>query len=187
MKRKTCKRYDIPGNSHELTFSCFHNQPFLAFPEFCDEVIRAIKLASVKHQFDLWAYVLMPEHVHILIYPKTPEYSISGILKSIKQPVSQSIINSLKQEDAQNLLAEMKTTEKARPYRFWQAGGGYDRNFDSPKAILNAIEYIHNNPVRRGLVKEPGEWKCSSYNAWQNGGKGVVDIDVDTVPYAQHA
>ena len=187
MKKKPCKRYDIPGHSHELTFSCYHNQPFLANPEYCDEVIRAIKLAKLKHQFDLWAYVLMPEHVHILIYPRTPEYSIPKILKSIKQPVSQTVIRSLKQNDTQSFLAKMKTTDKARPYRFWQAGGGYDRNFDSLDAISKAIDYIHNNPVKKGLVAEPCEWKYSSYNAWQNDGKGMLNVDIYSFPLVQHA
>jgi len=76
----------------------------------------------------------------------------------------------------------MATGEKARPYRFWQAGGGYDRNFETPEAIHNAINYIHNNPVKKGLVANPEDWKYSSYNAWQNDGKGVLDIDVESVP-----
>ena len=184
MKTKACKRYDIPGHAHELTFSCYNQHPFFANPEYCDELIRSIGSARKKHQFDLWAYVIMPGHVHILIYPRTPEYSISGILKSIKQPVSQTVIRKLKQNDESKQLADMKTGERARPYRFWQAGGGYDRNFDSPRLILKAIDYIHNNPIRRGLVAEPGEWKYSSYNAWHNEGKGILDIDIESFPFS---
>jgi len=47
-------------------------------------------------------------------------------------------------------------------YRFWQRGGGYDRNLVSKQAVLNSIEYIHNNPVRKGLVKSPEDWNWSS-------------------------
>ena len=182
MKHKTCKRLNIPGHAHELTFTCYNNQPFLTNPEYCAKLIRAIRLVKRKHHLDLWAYVIMPEHVHLLVYPRKPEYSISAILKSIKQSVSQSVIHPLKKDDESNLLPQMATGEKARPYRFWQAGGGYDRNFDKPEAIHNAINYIHNNPVRKGLVANPEDWKYSSYNAWQNDGKGVLDIDVESVP-----
>ena len=41
--------------------------------------------------------------------------------------------------------------------RFWQAGGGYDRNVWEPKILLAMIEYIHNNPVRRGLASQSAE------------------------------
>ena len=43
-------------------------------------------------------------------------------------------------------------------YRFWQRGGGYDRNFNEPESIYAEIEYLHNNPVRRGwlLVRRIG-------------------------------
>ena len=47
-------------------------------------------------------------------------------------------------------------------FRFWQEGPGYDRNLTRPAMALAAIDYLHNNPVRRGLVKEPLDWKWSS-------------------------
>jgi putative transposase len=47
-------------------------------------------------------------------------------------------------------------------YRFWQRGGGYDRNVNEPATIRAMIEYIHDNPVRRGLVKRAIDWPWSS-------------------------
>ena len=48
------------------------------------------------HDFDLWAYVLMPEHVHLLIYPKADDYSISAILTDIKQPVTRKALKYIR-------------------------------------------------------------------------------------------
>jgi hypothetical protein len=50
-------------------------------------------------------------------------------------------------------------------YRFWQRGAGYDRCLYEPKAIWNAIEYIHQNPVRAGLCRRAEEWEWSSARA----------------------
>jgi hypothetical protein len=47
-------------------------------------------------------------------------------------------------------------------FRYWQEGPGYDRNFTKPSTVLPAIDYLHHNPVRRGLVKRAVDWKWSS-------------------------
>lgn len=65
-------------------------------------------------------------------------------------------------------------------FRFWQAGGGFDRNLWNPKAIHAAIAYIENNPVRAGLVDAPEKWPWSSAYAQANG-KGVLP-DRDSIP-----
>jgi len=67
-------------------------------------------------------------------------------------------------------------------YRFWQRGGGYDRNLWSPEEIHEKIHYIHANPVRRGLVVRPEDWPWSSYATWMNVGEPVVPIDKQSVP-----
>jgi putative transposase len=68
-KFKHCKRYNDPGHAHELTFTCFKNQPFLAKDRARSWLAEAIALARRKHSFHVWSYVFMPEHVHLLIWP----------------------------------------------------------------------------------------------------------------------
>jgi putative transposase len=50
--------------------------------------------------------------------------------------------------------------------RFWQRGGGYDRNLWEPRYVWEMIDYIHANPVRRGLCRRPEEWPWSSARAY---------------------
>lgn len=85
---KRCRRWDIPGQAHALTFSCYRQRQFLSEARFCQYLIDALNRARTTHAFDLWAYVFMPEHVHLVIYPKHNDYSVSRILQAIKQPVS---------------------------------------------------------------------------------------------------
>ncbi len=81
--RKTCKRYNLPGHAHFLTFSCFGRRPFLSRDRSRGWMIDAIALARERHGFDLWAWVIMPEHVHLLIFPRRETYEISAILTTM--------------------------------------------------------------------------------------------------------
>jgi len=155
------RRYNIPAHAHALTFSCYRRNPLLDSEPARELTAAAIERAREKHRFHLWAYVLMPEHVHILILPLDQHYSISDILKSIKQSVSRRMIGNLKKRNADALMHV--ETGLARPkHRFWQDGGGYDRNCWSEGEIMRQIEYIYNNPVRRGLADKPDDWYWSS-------------------------
>ena len=178
--RKKCRRYNIPGHAHELTFSCYRRQPFLLNDWACDYLAQAVIKAKEKHAFDVWAYVFMPEHVHLLICPRYVEYSISKILTSIKQSVARRAVRYLRVQDPCR-LKQLTTGKKDHPYRFWQIGGGYDRNVTTDQAVIHMVRYIHNNPVRRGLVEHSQQWNYSSTRQWQEG-VGPIPVDFESFP-----
>ena len=167
--RKLVKHYDEPGHCHELTFSCYRRMPLLTNNPwrtlFCQSIERAVQ----RHQYQLFAFVLMPEHVHLLVQPTCDESPVSSLLKAIKRPFSYRI-KQRPIESSSPLLK--KLTIRQRPgvmtFRYWQEGPGYDRNMTSPKAILSAIDYIHENPVRRGLCRRTVDWKWSSARHYLN-------------------
>lgn len=179
--RKCCHRFNIPGHAHELTFSCYHNKPFLLSERIRIYLVDSIIAGREKYKFDLWAYVFMPDHVHLLICPIETQYSISEILLSIKQPVSRRTIGFLKANNHSG-LKHLATGQKTRPYRFWQKGGGYDRNITKVETLIEAVRYIHNNPVRKGLVEMPEQWYYSSAANWQKSRQGPIPIDFDSFP-----
>ena len=180
---KRCHRYNVTGNAHELTFSYYNNRPFLLAGRICKYLVDSIVSSREKHKFYLWAYVFMPNHVHLLICPQRLQYSISDILLSIKQPLSRKAVNYLKNNNPDG-LKYLTTSQKHRPYRFWQKGGGYDRNITKIKTIIDLVYYIHNNPVRKGLVETASEWYYSSAADWQNVRQGPMQIDFDSFPVA---
>jgi REP-associated tyrosine transposase len=179
--KKTCSRFNISGHAHELTFSCYKGQNFLAKDLARNYLSESIVTAGVKHNFDVWAYVFMPNHVHLLIYPRNDIYEISQILLSIKQPVSRRAILYLK-ENNPNKLKLLAAGQKKSPYRFWQAGGGYDRNLEIEKDLINVVDYIHRNPIRKRLVKNPEDWKWSSYRDWYGYEPGVIPVNKESFP-----
>ncbi len=178
---KFCQRWNTPGQAHELTFSCYENRPFLARNRTCDWLVEAITLARGKQDFDLWAYVFMPNHVHLVIWPRREAYSVSGILQTIKHPVSRKAIGYLSGHNPDGLRA-LATGQKSRPYRFWQKGGGYDRNITQVDTLVQAIRYIHNNPVRKELVDRADGWHYSSAADWEGTGSGPIPLDLDSLP-----
>src|SRR5262249_1208183 len=106
-----------------------------------------------------------PEHVHLIVRPRRRIYDIADIRQAIKEPVGRKAVKYLR-DTAPEWLERICLKKGDRIYyRFWQAGGGYGRNISEPLTLLKMIDYIHENPVRRGLVELATDWKWSSA-AW---------------------
>ena len=183
--RKRCRRYDVPGQAHCLTFSCFSRRAFLSRERACRWLIEAIRQARTREPFDLWAYVFMPEHVHLVIRPAT-DVSVSRELYQIKKPVTTWSPAWLRGRGP----AALRPLEDRRPdgsvsHRFWQRGGGYDRNLRSADELHEKIRYVHANPVRRGLAAHPRDWLWSSWRAWHEGVDEPLPVDRETLPPLQ--
>ncbi len=178
--QKRRKRFDQRGEARELTFSCYRRFAFLSADRTRVWFIEELERARKQWSFDLWAYVLMPEHVHLLIWP--PEQVKAGkVVGQIKEGVARKAIAYLK-ASAPHWLPRITVREgNGARRRFWQPGGGYDRNAIETAAVHQMIEYIHANPVRRGLAASAEDWPWSSAR-WYAGVRPVqIEID-NTIP-----
>jgi putative transposase len=177
--RKRCKRYDVAGHSHYLTFSCFRRQAFLERDRTRRWLAEAIIRAKDKHGFRIFAWVFMPEHVHVLIKPEREGYRMKKILASMKLPVA-IWARAWVLENVPTFMRCMLDVQPngKRAVRFWQRGGGYDRNIYTLEELWEKIDYIHRNPVRRKLVKEAVEWEWSSARDYAGVGKGILPVEV---------
>ena len=227
--------FDEPGHAHELTFTCFRRFRFLDAERTCTWLAQAIERARVRLDFDLWAYVFMPEHAHLIVWPRRPKSRIAPILKAIKQPVGQRGVAYL-EANAPRWLPRITRVRGGRTERlFWQSGGGYDRNLIVPRTLAATIDYpglftnslaerrklfavgclsltlpkqrpsltstepetlklvpiprtsvvnnpgyVHQNPVRRGLVPRAEEWRWSSAGWFE--GRGRNPLQPDRIP-----
>ena len=167
--RKRIKHYHDPGHCHELTFSTYRQLPLLTNDSWRNLLGEAIDRAIVRHGYQLTAFVFMPEHVHLLVFPSSDASTIDLLLRAIKRPFSFRIKRLLASE---NSPLVHRLTVRQRPgietFRFWQEGPGYDRNLDQPATVLAAIDYFHLNPVRRGLVERAVDWPWSSARWYQD-------------------
>ena len=172
--RKRVRHYDLPGHCHELTFSCYRRYPLLTNDDWLEQLSRAIDSANDRHGWQLAAFVFMPEHVHLLMHPAQEASKIANLLFAVKRPFSYRIKQELT-VCASPLLEQFTIQQRpnVKTFRFWQEGPGYDRNLTTDKAILAAIDYLHMNPVRRGLCKQAADWRWSSARWYQSDGKHI--------------
>jgi putative transposase len=171
--RKKLRRYDEPGHARFLTFSCYHRLPLLSKDRSRSWFADALSAARIKHGFELWAWVIMPEHVHLLILPRDG-CRMASMLNGIKTTAGRRAIGYLRKEAPHFLSRLAQRGPNGMWYRFWQAGGGWDENITEAQRVQEVIDYIHFNPVRRGLVQRPEDWPWSSAWAWSTG----IDIPI---------
>ena len=173
---KGLRRYYGQGHLHFINFSCYRMLPLLK--SACARELFVRELARVRREleFALIGYVVMPEHVHLLIgEPKhgTP----SDVLHRLKLASSRKLRKKLRSTDAKQWLLPLE--EYGEPLRaFWQARF-HDFNVYSEKKRRQKLEYMHGNPTKRGLVRHPEEWPWSSWAFYVGKKDFLIAMDVE--------
>ncbi len=157
------KRHEGDHRARFLTFSTFQRLPLLTNPAIRDRFLAHLDDTRLRDGFRLYAWVVMPEHVHLLMHPA--DLPVSQSLTAMKRALAQEAIGRWRDLDAPILSRITRADGRAR---FWQAGGGYDRNLRSRDECIEKLQYIHNNPVKRGLAPHPSDWRWSSA-VWHSG------------------
>jgi putative transposase len=148
-------RYQTSGSHHFITFTCYHRFPYLNDDHARQIFEDTLETLRVRHNFFLFGYVLMPNHVHLLL-SEPKNHLLADTLRALKTETS-------------------KKLKQNRPY-FWQRRY-YDRNIITQSEFVEKLRYIHRNPVADGLVEKPEDWPWSSYRHWLSGELGTVEIE----------
>jgi putative transposase len=127
--------------------------------------LKVFEEVRQKYEFHVVGYVVMPEHIHLLI-GEPDERSVAVVMQVLKQRVSHQCLSSVRSRLGGNTA----------PPSFWLPRS-YDFNVFSEKKIAEKLDYIHWNPVKRGLVASPDQWRWSSYRYYALGEKGPVKIE----------
>ncbi len=147
------KRYQATGDFHFITFSCHDRQPYLATPSSRDRFECALEQTRRRYVFHVLGYVVMPEHVHLLV-SEPKRGTLDRVIQALKTSVS-----------------------KRSPQRpFWQVRY-YDFNVFTSNKVSEKLRYMHRNPVKRSLVTRPEEWTWSSFRHYFTGYEGIIEIE----------
>jgi putative transposase len=149
-------RYQKSGAFHFLTFSCYRRRPLLGSTTAYSVFECELEALRRRYGFVVAGYVLMPEHVHLLV----SEPSIAPLATAIQV---------LKQRTSRKL-------KSAGEAQFWQRRY-YDFNVGTEEKTVEKLRYMHRNPVNRGLVAKPEDWEWSSFRHYATGLEGLVEIE----------
>ncbi len=178
------RRHDEYGHAHFLTVSCYRRLPFFRHDTVKQVFVDAMCRARTELGIRWIAYVIMPEHVHLLVHP-TPQ--------GVDQPVPISkVLHRLKQtsgrygKDALRTVWSSRRTlgtprldawaigEGTKP--FWKTRG-HDFNVTTEKTFHTKLDYVHKNPITRGLVDRADQWRWSSYRYYELSDESVIAMD----------
>ena len=171
---KNLKRYYGEGHLHFITFSCCRRLPLLGTAGARNLFVHALGKIRERCQFLLVGYVVMPNHVHLLV-SEPAEGTPSTMLQVLKQRVSRDLRGEARRSLAEPLSLQF-AARNADLLHFWQPRF-HDFNVHSAKKRREKLVYMHANPVKRGLVKNPAEWIWSSYSFYEKGEEGLITID----------
>ena len=172
-KRNTLRRFYGSGDLHFVTFSCYRRRPYLGTVRARDRFVKILDEVRSRHGFALIGYVLMPEHVHLLI-GEPDQGNPSRVLQVVKQKVSRSW-RGKKTSSGRQMEFAFVSSSVAAP-AFWQRRF-YDFNVWSEKKLKEKLHYMHRNPVERKLVQHPKDWPWSSWSFYAKGEQGLIRID----------
>jgi len=163
---------------HFLTFSCYQRQPLFSSATRCDLFLQILERVRRRYRLVVLGYVVMPEHVHLLV-SEPQRATLSTAIQALKL----GFVRSLEGDGASPMSRKNGETwgtpgvEGAKSSkRFWQARF-YDFNIWTEHKRIEKLRYIHRNPVRRGLVTSPEQWRWSSFRWYLCREVGPVQIN----------
>ncbi|MGA2697133.1 MAG: transposase [Terriglobales bacterium] len=190
----TLHRFYGAGDLHFITFSCYQRKRLLHDEKRRDLVLKILERVRRRYRLVVVGYVVMPEHVHLLVSEPQRE-TLSIVIQALKLGFVRSLegdgvprsrsksgpMSVLSSDPRSRKTGETWGTPNHPPNhtpnrRFWQARF-YDFNVWTEEKRIEKLRYIHRNPVNRSLVESPEQWRWSSFSWYSSGEIGPVKIN----------
>ena len=181
------RRYDVPGHTHFWSISTFRRLGFFHDDGVKAVVIDGLRLLQTSFGVCLTGYVIMPEHVHVMLYPHcrgcdnpTPA---SELLLAFKQHVGhhgKERLRDIWRRDGRLWCESLNRWARGDfgHQVIWNVRG-YDFNIHEEGTLRTKLDYCHKNPITRGLVERAEDWRWSSYRYYEFGDASVLAMDWD--------
>jgi putative transposase len=147
-------------------------------PEFFLAIIDSLQYCRDKKGLRLHGYVIMPNHVHSIV--SATDGNLASIIRDYKRHTSWKILELLGETRNRRLLkyfhAVAKREERGNEHKIWQSGS-HPILIESDGFFEQKLQYLHNNPVVKGYVERPEDWKFSSARNYELGDHSIIKID----------
>ncbi len=172
-------RFHIEGHLFYITTVVYNRLPIFTRPSFVIPLFDSLNFYTYREHFKLLGYVIMPDHIHLLIWPQS-EPTVASFMRDFKEFTAKRII---RQAEVERNLAWVEAfanagqeTERSQN-KVWQ-DSYWDKNIYSEQFLRQRLDYMHRNPVRAGLVEDEGLYPYSSYRNYVLGEQWLVEIDM---------
>ena len=162
--------------AHFVTATIVSWLPVFTTAARCDILIQSFEYCRAHKGLKIRAWVILDNHFHAIF--SAPD--LSRVLADLKRHTAQRILELLKAERCEWLINQLKYFRLAHKlesiHQIWQEGS-HPQSIPSDEIMLQKLEYLHNNPVKRGLVAAPEHWRYSSAHEWCKGSSPVLRCD----------
>jgi putative transposase len=168
-----------PNTIHYVTAVTFRRVPVFRSDTACSLFVETLAEVRVKYPYKLIGYVVMPDHVHLLLNPLSSD--IVGLMMRIKGLSARRILDWLRTENYATSLARLRLgapQKRSHTHAVWLKDSSVI-DLWSPKFVRQKLNYIHRNPVRAGLCENPAQWRWSNYHAYLPHEPGSVPVEMD--------
>jgi putative transposase len=176
MSRSRYKFYNV-AQPYFLTMTVVSWYPLFSNTRIAQIILDSLKFLQRERQFIVYAYVLLENHMHLVA--SAPD--IAKSVKEFKSFTAREIVDYLESRKAVDILSHLRfaklSFKKKSDYQVWQEGS-HPEEILSESMMIQKIEYIHMNPVKRGYVDDPAHWRYSSARNY-NGMEGLLEVATD--------
>ena len=167
-------RFAEHDQPHFLTCTVVEWLPVFTRQEAVNVLFDSWRYLGEHKELKLYGYVILENHLHVVAQAE----NLPSVWSGFKSYTAREIIGLLEARGAEPLLKRMRFARKAhrddREYQFWQEGS-HPQVIGSNETLKQKLDYIHYNPVKRGYVDSPEQWRWSSARDY-TGSPGLLEV-----------
>jgi REP element-mobilizing transposase RayT len=171
-------RFHIEGHIYYITTNVYNHLSIFARPSFVIPLIDSLNFYRHKYQFKLIGYVIMPDHIHLIIWP-VGQSQVDDMMRDYKKFTAVRLIRQAEVEGRKDWINAFKQagqeTERSEN-KVWQ-DSYWDKNIYTERFLRQKINYIHRNPLRAKLVEKPEDYPYSSYRNYALNDESLIEMD----------
>lgn len=159
-----------------ITNTIVEGYPIFAQPQAADIVLNALSFLQEERDTRLYSYVIMENHIHMVLQTER----LSSIIQAFKSWTARAIIDDFAMTGRYYQLGKLKEAKNPSHidsvHQLWQEGF-HPKHIYSTNMMIQKIEYIHQNPVKRGFVDHQEDWRYSSARNYL-GMRGLIPVTI---------
>ena len=169
-------RVNNENAAHFVTSTIVEWLPVFTTQACCDVVVRSFEYCRAQKGLKIHGWVIMDNHFHAIVSGPNLSRTIGELRKFTAHEISKQL-EAERRDWLLNQLGYFRAVHKqTSAHQIWQEGV-HPQSITTDEMMLQKLEYLHNNPVKRGLVPSPEHWRYSSAHEWLPGAIPVIRVD----------